>query len=82
MDAIREATVASAQHVIDFTGQLDEKVVTLADVATSAYRLLDPRKRMRRAERIQLSILSERAMEMQKLARRPLLDLRQCQSAT
>ena len=82
VDAIREAAAVSASTVQDFPSVLDDRVVTLADVATSAYRLLDPRKRVRRIERIQLSIISERAMELQQRSRRPLLELRHCQSAT
>lgn len=82
VDAIREAAKVSANSIQELSHEDERSIVTLADVATSTYRLLDPRKRVRKIERIQLSILSERALEMPQRARRPLVDCQQCNSAT
>lgn len=82
VDAIREAARISAQTIQEVTKEEEDRLVTLADVATSAYRLLDPRKRLKRIERIQLSIISERALELPQGARQPLFGLRPRKSAS
>jgi len=74
VDAIREAARVSANGIQELTQESEERLVTLADVATSAYRLLDPRKRIRRIERIQLSIISEQALELPQGSRRRLFN--------
>jgi hypothetical protein len=45
----------------------------LSDVAISTYRLLDPRQRTHRIERIQLCIVSERSRELVQDSRRSWL---------
>lgn len=71
IDAIRSAAQKAAQ-VINAVSDLDRDQM-LAEVALSTYRLLDPRKRVRQIERIQLCIFSERALELQAQSRRSLL---------
>lgn len=71
VDAIRHAASVSARSLKQVVTSRDELVRTLADVVTSTYRLLDPRKRVRPVERIQLCLNSERAFELQQKSRRP-----------
>lgn len=73
VDAIRQAARKSASEIQVITQGQSDQIESLADVAVSAYLLLDPRKRVRRIERIQLSIPSERALELPQNARRKLL---------
>jgi hypothetical protein len=73
IDAIRQAAVATASKVQEFADNGNEREGLLAEVALCTYRLLDPRKRVRQIERIQLCILSERSLEMQAQSRKPLL---------
>lgn len=74
VDNIRSAAARTAADVRKFANhESEEREAMLAEVALCTYRLLDPRKRVRQIERIQLSILSESAMELQALSRRPLL---------
>jgi hypothetical protein len=73
IDAIRQATLRSAQKVQEIADGDTERDELLAEVALCAYRLLDPRKRVRSIERIQLCILSERSLEMQAQSRKPLV---------
>ena len=73
VDAIRQAAQLSAAKIHQVAQDHDELASLLSDVATSTYRLLDPRRRPRKVERIQLCILSELGWEFQQRARRPLL---------
>lgn len=45
----------------------------LSDLASSTYRLLDPRRRLKPHERIQLSIIDDSDLELQKGSRAPLV---------
>ncbi|MBX3422926.1 MAG: hypothetical protein KF752_15335 [Pirellulaceae bacterium] len=73
VDAIRSAAQASAAKLQEVVADPNQRIELLSSVATSAYRLLDPRRRANRLERIQLCIVSERASELQQAARRPLI---------
>jgi hypothetical protein len=73
IDAIRQAALRSAQKVQEIADGDTERDELLAEVALCTYRLLDPRKRVRSIERIQLCILSERSLEMQAQSRKPLV---------
>lgn len=55
----------------------------LSDLASSTYRLLDPRRRAKPHERIQLSIIDDSDFELQKGSRAPLVtSLRQVDFAS
>lgn len=55
----------------------------LSDLASSTYRLLDPRRRAKPHERIQLSIIDDSDFELQKGSRAPLvMSLRQADFAS
>lgn len=73
VDSIRTAAHKAAREVKQIAVTSMERESLLAEVALCAYRLLDPRKRVRQIERIQLCILSEHALELQAQSRRPLL---------
>lgn len=72
VDSIRAAGKKSAQEVKLVAVTSNERESLLAEVALCTYRLLDPRKRVRQIERIQLCIISEQAAELQAQSRRPL----------
>ncbi|GIW99618.1 MAG: hypothetical protein KatS3mg111_2951 [Pirellulaceae bacterium] len=63
--------IARRIHTGGFGGA--ERQALLAEVALSTYRILDPRRRRRYAERIELSLLDELEMQRALLARRPLI---------
>lgn len=73
VDAIRKAAQASAVRLQEVAQDSDERIVLLSEVAVSTYRLLDPRQRTHRAERIQLCIVSERSRELVQDSRRSWL---------
>lgn len=73
IDSIRLAAQKASQSVRACADDASERQRLLTEVALCTYRLLDPRRRPRQIERIQLSILSENAMEMQARSRKQLL---------
>ena len=72
---IRQAasrTAARIQRIAsDDGGEADQM---LSDLASSTYRLLDPRRRTKSRERIQLSIIDDNDFDLQKGSRAPLFD--------
>lgn len=74
VSVIRKAAMTTAAHIQQAI-QCDsaEQDAMRADLAVSTYRLLDPRKRQRSRERIQLCVFSEADFELQSRSRRPLL---------
>lgn len=74
VDIIRQAATSTAAR-IQQVAQEDAGEVEhmLSDLASSTYRLLDPRRRKKSRERIQLSIISDADFEMQKQSRIPLI---------
>ena len=73
VDTIRRASQATAAKLQEVVVDHDERLPLISDVVVSTYRLLDPRRRKRKIERIQLCIESERSRELQQSSRRPLL---------
>lgn len=72
VDNIRTAAQKTARKIQQFSDSESEREALLSEVALCTYRLLDPRKRVRQVERIQLCILSENSLEMQAQSRRSL----------
>ncbi len=64
-------TAARIQRVTDNDSLETDQM--LSDLASSTYRLLDPRRRAKPHERIQLSIIDESDFELQKDSRTPLV---------
>ncbi|MEM7474420.1 MAG: hypothetical protein AAF483_05450 [Planctomycetota bacterium] len=73
VSVIRKAARATATRVNDEAEGEAEHDEMLSQIAASTYRLLDPRKRHKSAERAQLCIHSEEDLERQKLARTTML---------
>ncbi len=74
VEVIREAAQNMAARIQQLPDQpAVERDILLSDLATSTYRLLDPRRRRKPLERIQLSIFSETDFELQQKSREPLL---------
>jgi hypothetical protein len=73
VEVIREAAVQTASRIQQAAGDPLETTWMLSDLASSTYRLLDPRRRAKMIERVKLSLYSETDLELQKDARRPLL---------
>lgn len=73
VEVIREAASTTAYRIqrASLEASADRETL-LSDLATSTYRLLDPRKRGKLMERVQLSIFSESDFERQQLSREPL----------
>ncbi len=74
VEIIRQAasqTAARIQAVADDDECQTDQMLT--DLASSTYRLLDPRRRAKSRERIQLSIVSDCDFELQKGSRTPLV---------
>ena len=71
---IRQAARQTAERIrsADLAVRESEQAM-LAELATSTYRLLDPRKRRQTTERVQLCILSESDLELQQASRDCLL---------
>ena len=70
VEKIRQAAGATAERIQAISqedaAELDSM---LSEVATSTYRLLDPRRRRKQLERIQLCLFSEADLELQKQSR-------------
>jgi hypothetical protein len=76
VEKIRQAAMRKAAHIHQADAVNDSQVDSmLAELASSTYRLLDPRRRMRAMERIQLSIYSESDLELQSGSREPLIQM-------
>ncbi len=74
VDIIRQAARQTAARIQQVAcDDEDESDQLLSDLASSTYRLLDPRKRTKLRERIQLSIVDDADFDLQKGSRRPLL---------
>ena len=74
VEVIREAALNTASRIQQIPDQDEEQRDSmLSDLATSTYRLLDPRRRRKPLERIQLSIFSESDFELQQKSHAPLL---------
>ncbi len=72
VDVIRHAAEKTAAKIPD-EAQGGQRVEMLAELATATYRLLDPRRRAKPLERIQLSIASEVEPVLATVAKRPLV---------
>ena len=70
---IRRAAKATAARIHKADIGDGEQEALLSDIATSTYRLLDPRRRHRFSERVQLSLFSEEDLERQSGSRHGLL---------
>lgn len=68
MGAIRHAARRAASRIRAAEVRPAIKRAMLGELATSTYRLLDPRRRTRAVERIHLCVLSEADLELQKQA--------------
>ena len=76
VEVIREAAERTAARIQEAAREDREAVDgMLCDLASSTYRLLDPRRRSKTMERVQLSIYSETDLELQKSSRSPLINL-------
>ncbi len=73
VEVIRNAAESAAEKIQNAVDE-DQRVEMLAELATSTYRLLDPRRRKRILERIQLSNLSEVETNIASVAKVPLVD--------
>lgn len=74
VDVIRQAARNTAARIQELAEQDEgQRESMLGDLATSTYRLLDPRRRHKPLERIQLSIFSESDFELQQQSRASLL---------
>ncbi len=84
VNVIRRAASRTAARIQQVTNNDSiEADQMLSDLATSTYRLLDPRRRMKPHERIQLSIIDDFDFELQKGSRTPLVNgLRQADFAS
>ncbi len=71
---IRKAAGKIAKQIKVTAVEPSEAVEMRSHLVTSTYRLLDPRRRQRGWERIQLSLYTEEDMAAQRNSRRPLLD--------
>jgi hypothetical protein len=74
VDVIRRAATRTAARIHDASdGDEAELDLMLSDLVSSTYRLLDPRRRAKMMERVQLSIVSDSDLELQQGPRLPLL---------
>ncbi len=73
VEVIRNAAESAAVKIQNAVDE-DQRVEMLAELAASTYRLLDPRRRKRILERIQLSNLSEIETTIASVAKVPLVD--------
>lgn len=75
VDVIRRAASRTAARIQRVASDDESEVaLMLSDLASSTYRLLDPRRRSKSRERIQLSIFDDVDFELQKGSRAPLVD--------
>lgn len=82
VEVIRKAAMNTAFRIHEAAIDAEDQDAMLSDLAVSTYRLLDPRRRRRIMERIQLSIYSEEDLELQKNARGELLAKSVAQACT
>lgn len=73
VEVIRHAASKTAEKIQALPEGATEKDRLLSDLAVSTYRLLDPRKRTRSLERVQLCVYGEGDLDMQKSSRAPIL---------
>lgn len=73
VEVIRQAAEKTAAKIHDAATDEAETDSMLTDLAASTYRLLDPRKRQKMIERVQLCIHSEQDLDLQKASRSRLL---------
>jgi len=73
VEVIRNAASKTAEKIQALPENTTSKDRMLSDLAVSTYRLLDPRKRNRSFERIQLCVYGEGDLELQKSSRTPIL---------
>jgi hypothetical protein len=72
VEVIRSAAERTAAKIPDAT-QDAQRVEMLAELATATYRLLDPRRRSKTIERLQLSLVSEVEPVLATVAKKPLV---------
>lgn len=72
VDVIRGAAERTASKIPE-TLEVSERVNMLAELAASTYRLLDPRRRQRSMERVQLSMATENEPALATVSRQPLV---------
>jgi len=72
VDVIRIAAERTASKIPE-TLEVSERVEMLTELAASTYRLLDPRRRHRSMERVQLSMTSENEPTLATVSRQPLV---------
>jgi len=76
VDVIRRAASRTAARIQRVSSDDEcEAAQMLSDLASSTYRLLDPRRRSKSRERIQLSIFDDIDFEVQMGSRTPLVRL-------
>ena len=72
VDVIRIAAQRTASKIPD-TLEVSDRVEMLTELVASTYRLLDPRRRERSLERVQLSLASENDPSLATVGRKPLV---------
>lgn len=72
VDVIRVAAEQTASKIPETLGG-SERVEMLVELAASTYRLLDPRRRKRSMERVQLAMTSENEPALATVSRQPLV---------
>ncbi len=73
VQVIRDAARLTAALIHEAAIDEHDQQVMLSDLAASTYRLLDPRRRARMLERIQLSIFSEEDLQAQQGSRESII---------
>lgn len=73
VEVIHQAAKCSADRIHSAVLRADHDVM-ISRLATSIYRLLDPRRRTQATERIQLCVQSEEDWDRQNTWRRPLVN--------
>ncbi len=73
VEVIRRAAKQTAARIHDIATDPGEQDSMLTDLANSTYRLLDPRRRDKMLERVQLCVPSELDLDLQKGSRQSLL---------
>ncbi|MEM8733160.1 MAG: hypothetical protein AAGG44_03000 [Planctomycetota bacterium] len=71
---IRQAADRTLDRIQDVATDRDEYDQMVSKVLVSTYRLLDPRRRQRSVERVQLSVFSEDDWDRQRSSRQPLIE--------
>ena len=76
VDAIRDAAQRRAKSIQGSAKLVDEqRQELLSELATSTYRVLDPRKRSKLMERVQLCLISDADYELQQQSHVPFAEL-------